>query len=200
MIRRARQGGATLLVTLIMLIMLTLFAISAMNTSTTNLQVVGNMQIRSEALASTQQTIEAAISTTAFIDTPTNAIVNPCGGVANTLCTDLNGDGVNDLTTTLTPAPSCSQGRVVKVAELVITTPTSEDVGCVQAQQQGTFAVAGASTAGDSLCGQTVWDITAVTRATGKTAATSDVNFGAVQGVGVRVKALDVTSACPGAP
>lgn len=190
-----RQGGATLLVTLIMLIMLTLFAISAMNTSTTNLQVVGNMQIRNEALASTQQTIEAAISTTAFIDTPASAIANPCGGVANTLCVDLNGDGVNDLTTKLDPNPSCSQGRVVKVTELVITTPTSEDVGCVQAQQQGTFAVAGASTAGDSLCGQTVWDISAKTRATDP--AASDVNFGATLGVGVRVKALDVASACP---
>lgn len=192
-----RQGGATLLVTLIMLIMLTLFAISAMNTSTTNLQVVGNMQVRNEALASTQQTIEAAISTTAFVDTPTNAIANPCGGVANTLCVDLNGDGVNDLTTKLDPPPSCSQGRVVKVTELVITTPVSEDVGCVQAQQQGTFAVAGASTAGDSLCGQTVWDISAKTLATGATAATSDVSFGATLGVGVRVKALDVVSACP---
>ena len=192
-----RQEGATLLVTLIMLIMLTLFAISAMNTSTTNLQVVGNMQARSAALAASQQTIEATVSTTAFIDTPANAIVNPCGGVPNTLCVDLNGDGVNDLTTTLTPAPSCSQGRIVKVSELVITSPTSEDVGCVQAQQQGTFAVAGASTAGDSLCGQTVWDISAVTLATGKSSTTSDVKFGATQGVGVRVKALDVVSSCP---
>ena len=198
MIRRAsRQGGATLLVTLIMLIMLTLFAISAMNTSTTNLQVVGNMQVRNEALSSTQQTIEAAVSTLAFVDTPTNAIPNPCGGVPNTLCVDLNGDGVNDLTTMLTPAPACAQGRVVKVTELVITTPTSEDVGCVQAQQQGTFAVAGASTAGDSLCGQTVWDIKAETLATGKTFANSDIRYGATLGVGVRVKALDVTSSCP---
>lgn len=198
MIRSTRhQQGATLLVTLIMLIMLTLFAISAMNTSTTNLQVVGNMQLRNEALGATQQTIEAAISTTAFVDTPANALANPCGGVANTRCVDLNGDGVNDLTTKLEPNPTCSQGRVVKVTELVITAPTSEDVGCVQAQQQGTFAVAGASTAGDSLCGQTVWDISAVTRATGASATTSDINYGATLGVGVRVKALDVISACP---
>ena len=194
---RLRQQGATLIVTLIMLIMLTLFAISAMNTSTTNLQVVGNMQIRNEALSSTQQTIEAAVSTMAFADTPANAIANPCGGVPNTLCVDLNGDGVNDLTTQLTPAPACSQGRVVKVAEQVNTAPTSEDVGCVQAQQQGTFAVAGASTAGDSLCGQTVWDIKAETVATGSNINTSDVRYGATLGVGVRVKALDVTSSCP---
>lgn len=59
-----RQRGATLIVTLVMLIMLTLFAISAMNTSTTNLQVVGNMQMRHEGLRATQEAIEATLSTT----------------------------------------------------------------------------------------------------------------------------------------
>lgn len=188
-----RQGGATLMVTLVMLVMLTLFAISAMNTSTTNLQVVRNMQLRSEAFNAVQSTIETAISTTAFVNTPTNAIPNPCGGVPNTLCTDINGDGVNDLTTTLNPAPRCSQGRVINVSQLVITGPASPDVACLQAQQQGTFGVAGATTAGASLCGQTVWDITAVTQST-------DVSYGATQGIGLRVSALDVETACPIVP
>ena len=192
-----RQEGATLMVTLIMLIMLTLFAISAMNTSTTNLQIVGNMQARSDALAATQTTIETTVSYVNFINTPANAIPNPCGGVPNTICTDVNGDGVNDLTTTLSPAPVCSQGKVVKVKDLVISSPTSEDVACLQAQQQGSFAVAGAASSGDSLCGKTVWDISAVTLATGTTAATSDIKYGATQGIGVRVKALDVETSCP---
>ncbi|HYC34853.1 MAG TPA: PilX N-terminal domain-containing pilus assembly protein [Usitatibacter sp.] len=194
---RRRERGATLIVTLVMLIMLTLFAISAMNTSTTNLQIVGNMQKRTEALDATQLTIEKVISATAFSTTPANAVPDPCGGVPNTVCTDLNGDGVNDLTTTLTPAPVCSQGRIVKVSELIIASPSAEDVACLQAQQQGVFAVAGATSSGDSLCGKTVWDISAVTMATGSTATTTDVKFGATQGVGVRVKALDVTTSCP---
>lgn len=191
-----RQRGATLIVTLVMLIMLTLFAISAMNTSTTNLQVVGNMQMRHEGLRATQEAIEATLSTTQFTETPLDAVANPCG-VQNTLCTDLNGDGVPDLTTRLTPAPACTQGRVVKVSELAISGPNSEDVGCLQAQQQGTFAVAGAQTSGDSLCGQTVWEITAQTLNSGAGTATSDVNVSATQGVGVRMKALDVASNCP---
>jgi hypothetical protein len=192
----SRERGATLIVTLIMLIMLTLFAISAMNTSTTNLQVVGNMQMRSEALASTQQAIETAISTTAFVDTPTNAIPEPCGA-PNTLCTDLNGDGKPELETRLDPPPACSQGRVIKVSELKVPSPSAEDVACLQAQQQGTFAVAGASHAGDSLCGESVWDVSAITLSAGATAATSDVRYGVTQGVSVRVKALDVEASCP---
>ena len=191
-----RQSGATLIVTLVMLIMLTLFAISAMNTSTTNLQVVGNMQVRHEGLRATQEAIEATLSTTQFKETPLNAVANPCGA-ANTLCTDLNGDGVPELTTRLTPAPACKQARIIKVSELSVASPVSEDVGCLQAQQQGTFAVAGAQTAGDSLCGQTVWEITAQTLNSGAAIATSDVNVGVTQGVGVRMPALDVVSNCP---
>jgi Tfp pilus assembly protein PilX len=191
-----RQRGATLIVTLVMLIMLTLFAISAMNTSTTNLQVVGNMQSRHEGLRATQEAIEATLSTTKFLATPLDAVANPCG-VQNTLCTDLNGDGVPDLTTRLTPPPACKEGRTIKIKELKINSPNSEDVGCLQAQAQGTFAVAGAATAGDSLCGRTVWEITAQTLNSGAGTATSDVNVSATQGVGVKMKALDVPDACP---
>lgn len=188
-----RQAGATLMVTLIMLIMLTLFAVSAMNTSTTNLQVVGNMQSRTEALEASRVAIETTISTPQFYETPGNAIPVPCGG-PNTLCTDSNGDGTPDLTTRLIPNPACVQARIIKVNELRITGPTSNDVACLQAQQQGTFAVAGAQSSGDSLCGQTVWEITAVT--TRPNVADSDLTYGLTQGVGVRIPALDVAASC----
>lgn len=190
-----RQGGATLLVTLIMLIMLTLFAVSAMNTGTINLRMVGNMQARAEALDATNRIIEKVVSVPNFISTPANAVPEPCG-IANTLCTDLNGDGIPELTTQLMPAPQCVQARAIKVKELNLQ-PNSEDLACSQAQAQGTFAVAGAASTGDSLCGQTVWDITAVTRTSGATAATSDVNYTATQGVGVRVSVLDMLTNCP---
>jgi len=174
-----RESGATLMVTLIMLIMLTLFAISAMNTSLMNLRMTGNMQARTEALDATQRTIETAISTTRFIDFPSDVIVGPCSG-ANTLCTDLNGDGTFELITALLPKPECVQAKVTKVSELSITGPTSEDVACLQAQQQGTFGVTGAATMGDSLCGQTTWNITARTTTFGVPVDQSDVNYTAV--------------------
>ena len=193
---RARQHGATLLVSLILLVMLTLFAISAMNTSTVNLKVVGNMQAQQEGLSASQSAIENAISTPNFTSTPNNAISNPCGA-ANTICTDLNGDGTNDLTTVLVPAPACVQARPEKISELKLKDPTSEDLACVTQQQQGTFGVAGASGTGDSLCGQSVWDISARTLQTGATATNSPVNVTVVQGVGVRVPALDLATNCP---
>ena len=195
-LRPRRQSGATLLVTLVMLIMLTLFAVSAMNTSTTNLQVIGNMQVRAEALEATRTAIETTISTPKFLETPTNAIPTPCV-TPNTTCTDINGDGVMDYTTRLTPVPRCVQARVLKVSELTITSPNSDAVACLQAQQQGTFAVAGAQLSGDSLCGASVWEIRAETTAYNQTASTSDVNFGVTQGVGVRIPAIDVPTSCP---
>jgi len=191
-----RESGATLMVTLIMLIMLTLFAISAMNTSLMNLRMTGNMQARNEALDATMRGIETAISTTRFIEFPTDVIVGPCSG-ANTVCTDLNGDGAPELLTALTPNPECVQAKVTKVSELSITAPTSEDVACLQAQQQGTFGVTGAATMGDSLCGQTTWNITARTTTFGVPVAQSDVNYTAVQGIGVRVRAIDIAASCP---
>jgi Tfp pilus assembly protein PilX len=191
-----RERGVSLLVTLVMLVMLTLFALSAMNTSVTNLRMVGNMQVRSEAMNATNATLEQAISTVAFAVTPSNAIANPCNGVQNTLCTDLNGDGVPDLTTTLTPIPACVQARAIKVQELVINSPTAEDVACLQGQSQ-TQGVFGAASTGDSLCGAAVWNITARTLAAGATVATSDVNVTAVQGVNIRMKQLDLATTCP---
>ena len=191
------QAGATLLVTLIMLIMLTLFAVSAMNTSTTNLQVVGNMQTRSEALEASRSAIEHTISTQQFVVTPSNAVKNPCDGVLNTVCTDMNGDGKFEYVTKLDPKPTCVQARIVKVNELKIVTPTSDAVACLQAQQQGTFAVAGAQTSGDSLCGETMWEVVATTTRYKATEKENDVSFGLTQGVAVRIPALDIPTSCP---
>jgi Tfp pilus assembly protein PilX len=201
--RRARQQGATLLIVLIMLIMLTLFAVSAMNTGTMNLKVIGNMQARGEALDASQWMIDRVISTTQFTSTPNNAITNPCDGIPNTLCWDMNGDGNYEYTTKLSPAPACVQARAKKVGELRLKDgtgkfdPAAEDVACLQAQQQGGFGIAGAASSGDSLCADTLWEITAQTLNSGTTATTSSVNMTTTQGVSVRVKALDMAANCP---
>jgi Tfp pilus assembly protein PilX len=181
-----RQRGATLLVALIMLVVLTLFVVSALNTSKTNLQVVGNMQAKSEALAAGQEALESVLSTTAFISTPANAVPVPCGA-ANTVCTDVTGDGVADYITTLTPAPTCVTVQPIKNANLNLA--NTEDLGCSAGQQQQ-FGVSGAAT-GDSLCSNTVWEITTVT-----TAVNSGATVKLIQGVGVRVSADDAATSC----
>jgi Tfp pilus assembly protein PilX len=66
--------GATLLVVLIMLVVLTLFAVSAINLSTINMKIVGNMQQRSatEMLAATA--IETVLNSAAPFYSPTSAV------------------------------------------------------------------------------------------------------------------------------
>ena len=178
-----RQQGSTLVVALIMLVLLTLFATSSFNTAKTNLMVVGNMQGSVEASNIAQEAIERVISTAQFITTPANAIVNPCGN-PNTLCADVTGDGAADYTTTLSPQPSCVIVKPIKNDELNLA--NSEDLGCSAGQAQQ-FGVAGA-VAGDSLCSNTVWEITVVTK---------PINAGGtatvVQGVGVRVSNDDAS-------
>ncbi len=181
-----RQRGATLVIALIMLVLLTLFALSAMNTGTTNLKIVGNMQARSEAMSAAQEAVETVISTPLFIANPANAVLNPCGA-ANTLCTDINADGTTDYTTVLNPQPSCVAKQVIKVSDLNLA--SSDDVGCTAGQQQ-TFGVSGANT-GDSLCANTVWEITAET-----TSALTGTQAGVTQGVGVRISTDNMATSC----
>jgi len=180
------QRGATLLITLVMLVMLMLFAVSSLNTSSTNLKVVGNMQAKSEALDAAQESIETLISTPQFIANPSDAVLAPCGS-PNTLCTDVTGDTAPDYTTTFVPAPSCVTVRPIKNAELNLA--NVEDLGCSAGQQQN-FGVAGA-VSGDSLCSNTIWDVTART-----VGASSGATVTVTQGVGVRISSDDAGSSC----
>ena len=181
-----QQRGATLVIALIMLVVITLLAVSSFGTTQMNLKVVGNMQSRSEALNATQQAIETVISSPQFIANPANAVLNPCGA-ANTLCTDLNGDGTPEYTTRLNPSPSCVAMKAIKVSELNLS--SAEDLGCAAGQAQQ-FGVAGVGS-GDSLCANTAWDITADTSAT-----ISRTRVTVTQGVAVRVSADDMASSC----
>ena len=190
-----RQRGATLIIALIMLVLLTLFAVSSFNTAQTNVKVVGNMQQKAEALNAAQQAIETVLSTPQFIANPANAVPTPCG-TANTLCTDVTGDGVADFTATLIGPdyptgphqPTCVTVRLIKNQELNVL--NAEDLGCAAGQQSGAAGVAGAMT-GDSLCANTVWEIRAraVSSSSGATATVT-------QGVGVRVSSDAAGTSC----
>jgi Tfp pilus assembly protein PilX len=185
--RIASQRGATLIIALIMLVLLTLFALSGLNTGTSDLQIVGNMQGRSEAVNAAQEAIETVISTPNFISTPANAVLTPCGA-ANTLCTDVTGDGTPEYRTTLTPAPTCVAVTPIMANQLNFFIP--DDLGCTDQQAQN-LGVAGAVT-GATLCANTVWEITAQTTGT-ISAATATVS----QGVGVRISKDNMSTSCP---
>ena len=181
-----RQRGATLVIALIMLVLLTLFAVSSMNTANTNLRVVGNMQSKNEALYAAQETIETVISTPQFLANPANAVLNPCGA-QNTTCNDVTGDGNPEYTTTLTPQPTCVTVKPIKNEALNVS--DSDDLGCSAGQQQQ-VGVAGAVT-GDSLCANTIWEISART-----TSTFSGTTVTVKQGVGIRVSADTAGTSC----
>lgn len=88
------QRGATLIVALIMLLLFTLLVSGAFRLSGTNLQAVGNMQVREEGLAAAEQAIEGIIPTD-FIDAGTQ-----------TPTIDINNDGVDDYNVVIQP-PAC---------------------------------------------------------------------------------------------
>lgn len=127
-----KERGSTLLVGMIMLVLLTLIAVSAIESTTSSVQMVGNAQFREEATAAAQQAIENTISSTAF------TIVDPAPQSI-----DVNNDGVSDYTVTFSPAPSCSRYKAVDTA-----TESGIPNACY-------------GSPGTTYCYRTTWDVTA---------------------------------------
>jgi hypothetical protein len=127
------QRGATLVVGLIMLVLITVMVTSAFTLSTTNLQSVGNMQFRDEAVAAANKASEQVLSSP-FTTAP----------AAETINVDLNNDGTTDYEVRF-DVPTC-----IGDSEVIISgaAPSSVTLG-------SSFAVAG------STFYQTVWDLSA---------------------------------------
>ena len=188
MTSRSGQRGATLIVALVILVLLALLGLGAFQTGMTDMKASGNMQARTEAFNAAQETIETVISSRQFVVDPANAIARPCEG-PNTYCSDLNGDGVPEYRTRLLPAPACVSTKVLKVVDLDLN--ASEDLGCAVGQSQQ-FGVAGADTAaGDSLCANAMWEVTAET-----TALTGGAKVTVSQGIGLRIGADEASGSC----
>ena len=89
------QGGATLVVALIMLALITLLVVNAFTLSSSNMKAVGNMQAGEESIAAANQAIELVVSS-AFTDAP----------VAQEVNVDINKDGTKDYTVAVS-MPKC---------------------------------------------------------------------------------------------
>jgi len=114
------QRGSTLLVALIMLVLLTLVAVSAINSSSTGVQMVANAQFREEATAAAQQAIDNVISNTSFqtaAPLPQNI--------------DVNNDGVADYTVTFAPAPTCLSATPVVAGAPGVPAVCASSIGTV---------------------------------------------------------------------
>ena len=110
--RHARdQIGSALIVAIIFLLLLSTLALAGLRSSTTNVQIVGNMQARQEAQAAAQMLIEQTVSTDEFARNPAGVFTG-----SRKSRRDVNGDG------TATPPraaiDACLRARPVPLADL----------------------------------------------------------------------------------
>src|SRR6202035_5347429 len=119
-----------------------------------------------------------------FKTTPTNALPNPCGGVLNTACVDVNDHGVTDVNVTILVLCSAIEPILNSALNLALTA----DQNCTaQANQLGP-GVAGVAS-NNSSCANSVWD----TQATAVDVVTN-AQYVINQGVSVRGSSGDL---CP---
>lgn len=196
---RQQSRGITLIMVMIFLVLISLFSISAYKASTTNLRVTQNMAMHQEATAAAQAAIETAISTPAF--------QAASAAVASSQSIDVDGDGANDYTVTVTPAATCSKIRSLLNREL----PRNVSTGLPQAQwircdsgrsggavgsgPSGAGLIEGGSTTGTvadaSFCVETHWNVRAEV-ADARSATSVQVN----QGVSVPYSLGDAQDRC----
>jgi hypothetical protein len=151
---RRGQGGAALIVGLIMLLLITLAVTAGFTLSNTNLKSVGNMQNRNEAVAASNRAIEevaASLLLPGVDGSPSLAAPQRTASLV-----DINNDGTPDYTVDIAP-PTCVRA----------TKSTDTGGGAIGPGGIG----GGASTAGSGLNAlpdqyNSVWDIsTTVTHA-----------------------------------
>lgn len=179
------QQGIVLPIALMMLIMMLLVAIVTFNIGRQNTIIAGNMQHQAEVLTSANQAVEEVISKTDFIANPKAAILG------NQLEYDINGDGTQDITVTLNPAPCIKKIQPIKNSELMVN--DENDLACLMGASQN-LGIEGAAS-NNSICANTVWEITAVA-VDHVTGAEAEVTTG----VAVRVSTDDAnnpTNICP---
>lgn len=99
------QGGATLIVGLILLVVITLMVVTAFTLSTSNLKAVGNMQFRDEAVAASNSAIESVLSSLLI----NGSLVQPPSQI---ISVDIDNDNVMDYTVNVS-APTCIRATQV---------------------------------------------------------------------------------------
>lgn len=106
------QGGATLVIGLILLVLISLIVVNAFTVSSSNLKSVENMQIRDEAVAAANQAMEQVISSN-FTAAP----------VAQTVAVDINKDSTPDYTVAVA-LPTC-----IRATQATVAPPSDVELG-----------------------------------------------------------------------
>lgn len=143
-----RQSGSTLLMGLIMLVLLTLMGLASINSATSNLKVVGNMQYQQEAIGAAQSAINKVLSKASYFSDPTTAPTSDN--------VDMNGDGINDYAVTLAQ-PCILATKTLTAAELAA--GDSECITSSSVKSGGLLSTGGSATSTD--CATVTWRLTA---------------------------------------
>lgn len=159
----AGQRGSTLLIGLIMLVLLTLMGLAAVNTATSNLKVVGNMQYQQEALGAAQVAINRVMSKGSYFSDPSTAPTSDA--------VDVTGNGTADYTITLAQ-PCILSTKDILVSELSLT--NADDLLCLSSSTVKNAGIMGQATgAAKSDCANVTWRINAAVNDASTKAAVS---------------------------
>lgn len=167
---RKHAAGATLIVSLVMLVVLTLLVVAAIRSSTTNVHIANNTQVRAEAAAAAQQTIEQVISND-FTAAPAAQQTNvETAGVTYTVQVD---------------KPSCDNTKKIPNEELDPHNPL-DDACWTSGLPQNTGIIDSDNHSGSvtNWCYKQQWDVSATA-----TEPNSGVSVNQHQGVTLRVPA-----------
>lgn len=148
---RQNQRGTTLLIGLIMLVLLTLIGLSSINSATSNLKVVGNMQYQQEVLGAAQASINKVLSKGSYFSDPATAPTSDT--------VDVTGDGTADYTVALAQ-PCILSTKDILVSELSLT--NADDLLCLSSATLKNAGLMGQQTgAARSDCARVTWRVTA---------------------------------------
>lgn len=144
-----RQGGATLVIALVMLVLMTLLTVSAINLSTGNLKMVGNMQYQQEASSAAQAAVNQVLSRASYLTQPAS--------VPNEVTINVNG---HDYVVQL--SRPCLKSASPMTATELGSLPPSEAARCHSSSATKHSGVLSQNPAGiSSDCSRVLWEIRA---------------------------------------
>ena len=182
--RDTRQRGSALVISIFFLLLLATLALTGLRASTTNVQIVGNMQARQEVTSAAQMLLEQTVSTDEFARNSLGVFQ------AARVDGDFNGDGVSDAVAVFAEAPRCLRARSVALADL--DPSNAQDAPCfASAALINPGLLPGSGGPAGSLCADTEWHLR-VRSTDAQTGATMTLN----QGVTVRTAVVGLNLIC----
>lgn len=146
---RVYQRGATLVVALVMLVLMTLLAVSAINLSTGNLKMIGNMQYQQEATSAAQVAINQVLSRAEYFTKPSTT--------PGQIMVSVNGQPY----TVQVTKPCLRSAAIITIKELS-SLPPAEALRCRTSSAVTNSGILGQNPGGmPSDCSRVVWEIRA---------------------------------------